>query len=558
MTHSPEDAAISTPEDASQADETTSAKTAAELKPQPAWLYWVLPSIADIIFLALLCTVVFRPIGTGLLGDADTGWHIRNGENILATHIVPRTDPFSYTKAGQPWFAWEWLYDAGIAEVHHLAGLNGVALLTLILVCGTFAFLFQLILRRSGNLLCSVLLTLLAAGASQVHLLARPHVFSWLFCVLWLEILYRFEEGKTRLLLWLPPLMLLWVNIHGAFILGLALLGIFGCGALWRYLTAWRKEDLRKMGQLTAVALVCLAVTLLTPYGYQLHVHVYQYLSSSFLMNSIGEFQSPNFHLQGMGYFELIILLAFAGIAVAWKRLSVIDLLLVLFSLHAGLFAGRNIPIAANFMSLALAHIMASAISPVTGAETRPKWITALLETLNGVSESMKGMETQFKGHLLVIFIMGCVTAVALNSGKIRVTQVMNTAFSEKDFPVQATEFLAQKGVHSDLFSTDAWSGYLIYKLYPGIRLFFDDRHDFYGEAFIKEYVEASGGGPHWRQILDKYHVQWVLMPADSPLVSLLRVSPDWKEEYSDKISVILSRRSVASAPASTAIQPGK
>jgi len=221
-------------------------------KPPPAWAFWLLPSIADFIFLALMCTVVFRPIGSGLLGDADTGWHIRNGQRILATHLVTRSDPFSYTKAGQPWFAWEWLYDVTIAAIHQAAGLNGVLLFTLILACGTLALLFQLLLKRSNNLVVAGCLTLFASGASQVHLLARPHVVSWLFSLLWLEILYRFTEGKSGPfnsppLVWLPPLMVVWVNVHGGFILGLVMLGIFGCGLLWRYLSAWNPEDLRKI-----------------------------------------------------------------------------------------------------------------------------------------------------------------------------------------------------------------------------------------------------------------------------------------------------------------------
>src|SRR6266513_1632803 len=97
---------------------------------QPSWIRWVLPSFADIIFLALTGILAFTSAGGSLLGDADTGWHIRNGEFILATRSVPHTDLFSYTRAGQPWFAWEWLYDAAIAGIHHFAGLNGLVLFT--------------------------------------------------------------------------------------------------------------------------------------------------------------------------------------------------------------------------------------------------------------------------------------------------------------------------------------------------------------------------------------------------------------------------------------------
>ena len=185
-------------------------------------------------------------MSAALLCDADTGWHIRNGEFILATRSVPQTDSFSYTKAGQPWYAWEWLYDVVIGAIHHVAGLNGVVLFTALVIAGTFALLFRFVLRRSGSFAAALSLTLLAAAAAQIHMLARPHVLSWLFTLLWVEALYRFEEGKRSALLWLPPLMLLWVNVHGGFILGLVLLVLFGCAQLWNYLAAPSAENRQK------------------------------------------------------------------------------------------------------------------------------------------------------------------------------------------------------------------------------------------------------------------------------------------------------------------------
>ena len=111
-----------------------------------------------------------------LLGDADIGWHIRNGQQIARTHILPRTDSFSSTMAGKPWYAWEWLYDWGIGFVHHRAGLNGVVFLTALVIALTFTLLFRMQLLRSVNLLVAVVLLLLAASASTIHFLARPHV----------------------------------------------------------------------------------------------------------------------------------------------------------------------------------------------------------------------------------------------------------------------------------------------------------------------------------------------------------------------------------------------
>jgi cytochrome b subunit of formate dehydrogenase len=506
------------------------------------WLRWVLPSFTDLFFIVILCLLAFSPMSAALLRDADIGWHIRSGELILVSHAIPRTDPFSYTKQGEAWCAWEWMYDVAIAAIHHASGLNGVVLFTAVIISATFALLFQFVLQRSGNLVVAGSLTLLAIAAAQVHMLARPHVLSWLFTLLWVETLCRFEDGERSALLWLPPLMLLWANVHAGFILGLGLLGVFAIGCIWSALTAPREGDRKKITQLAAIFTVCLLTTLLTPYGCKLHVHVYQYLSNSFLMNNIDEFTSPNFHLAVYGYFELFILLVIAGAAFGRDQLRPTGLLLLLFSLHAGLYAVRNIPIAAIIMSLVLGPLLTLAISPRPNRQSRPRWLRFLLDTGQGISVSMTRLERQLHGHVLALVTVAASVALVLNGGRVSSKQTVAVHFDEKAFPVKATQFIAQRDIRDHLFSTDAWSGYLIYKLYPRTRVYLDDRHDFYGDAFIKEYAKAFLGTRQWREPLDRYQVNWVLMPTDSPLSSLLRESRDWRIDYDDGLAMVFSR----------------
>jgi hypothetical protein len=509
-------------------------------------LHWVLPSFCDLFFLVLLIMLAFSPLSAGLLRDPDTGWHVRSGELIWAARRMPRSDPFSYTLHGQPWYAWEWMYDLVIAAIHHVSGLNGVVLFTATVIGCTFALLFRFILRRSGNLVVAVFLTLLAIAAAQVHMLARPHVLSWLFTLLWIENLCRFEDGQRAALLWLPPLMLLWVNVHGGFVLGLGLLGVFAAGSILTALTSPREGDRQRIVQLVTVLLLCGLATLATPYGYRLHVHVYQYLSNHFLMDNIDEFTSPNFHLPVYEYFELFLLLVIAGAMFARERITATGLLLLLFSLHAGLYAVRNIPISALIMSLVLGPVLTAAICPESAARSCPQWLRGLLAMGHSISESMASLERQFRGHVLAGVVMAASAALVLNGGRVFSRQIVAAKFDEKMLPVRAAEFVAQRGIHDRLFSTDTWSSYLIYRLYPGTKVYFDDRHDFYGEAFVKEYAKAFLGTRQWREPLDKYQVQWVLMPTDSPLSSLLREDHEWRVDYDDGLAMIFSRESTA------------
>ena len=135
-------------------------KVSAESR-EPAWVRWVVPSVGDVLFVALLGLLVFTNLSTRLLGDAGIGWHIRTGQLILSTHSVPHVDPFSSSMHGQPWFAWEWLYDVLAGWLESTAGLNGVVLFTALIIAAVFSWTFRLLVWRGTNALLALVLVLL-------------------------------------------------------------------------------------------------------------------------------------------------------------------------------------------------------------------------------------------------------------------------------------------------------------------------------------------------------------------------------------------------------------
>ncbi len=300
----------------------------------PGWVRVALPSAADLIFVGLLSVLVFTPLSVRLLGDAGIGWHIRTGQQILATHSIPRVDAFSSTMAGRPWFAWEWLYDVVVGQLEALLGLNGAVWLTAVAIAAVFAWTFRLLMLRGTNIFNALAMVLLAVSASTIHFLARPHVLSWLFTLVWFWILDSSERegvggtgrGRMRRIWLLPLLMLPWVNVHGGFLVGFVLLGIYFLATARSWFQAREghiEEALRKiadgkrLGSLAAVGLLCGAASLVNPYGWKLYGHVYSYLSNRFLMDHIEEFQSPNFHGAAQKCFLALLLITLA--ILAWK-----------------------------------------------------------------------------------------------------------------------------------------------------------------------------------------------------------------------------------------------
>src|SRR5271169_3578205 len=199
-------------------------------QPKSSALRFLLPSVRDLIFIFLFWSLLAGPLSNRPLGDADIGWHIRTGERILATHSLPRTDSFSSTMQGQPWFAWEWLYDILLGILHQACGLNGVVWLCALFVAAIFALLLlSQLLHRGAGLLLAIVLMLLAEAAAAIHLYARPHIVSWLLTLTWFVALACWEQGNAPPWLhWFFPVsMVLWVNLHGGWLLGVTLLAIY-------------------------------------------------------------------------------------------------------------------------------------------------------------------------------------------------------------------------------------------------------------------------------------------------------------------------------------------
>ncbi len=544
---------------------------------RPSWVLWVVPSVGDLIFAALLGLLAFSTLSVRLLGDAGIGWHIRTGQMILATHVIPRVDPFSATAFSattgrawfaRAWFAWEWLYDVLVGWLDHAAGLNGVVLFTALVVAVVFAWTFRLLLRRGTNILLALLLVLLAASAAMIHFLARPHVVSWLFTVAWFWILdsseisccasdsksFATSEPKLRRvrMLWLlPPLMLVWVNVHGGFLVGFVLLAIYWCSATWRWLrpTGDRFDDVlrqiragRLVRVLTLAGIVSALATLVNPYGIYLHVHIYHYLTNRFLMNHINEFQSPNFHYVAQKCFAGLLLLTLVALAVKKRAAGparVSQALVVLFAVYSGLYASRNIPVSSLLLILVIGPWLSEAMERFRGWRRGGRGFAS-----PQFLQRMEAIEFSLRGHLWPVAMVALTCWIAVHGGKLGAKPLMDAHFDAKRFPVAAVNYLEaqDKDVQGPLVAPDEWGGYLIYRLYPRVRMVIDDRHDFYGEAFLKSYLKMVHVEPGWQDFLQQSRAHCVVVPKNSALANILDETAGWRGIYSDDVATAFVR----------------
>ncbi len=515
-----------------------------------AALRFLLPSARDIIFVFLFWSLLVGTLSKLPLADPDIGWHIRTGEQILITHTLPRTDPYSSTMHGQPWFAWEWLYDLVLGILHRLCGLNGVVWLCAVVVASSFTILLAQLVKRGTGLLLAIVLMLLAECAATIHLFARPHVVSWLFVLLWFIALERWEQGGApRWLLWFFPVsMLLWVNLHGAWIFGLVLLAIYLLAAA---VESWRSRD--EFAALTAAQrarkmawcwIGSAIATFVNPFGWRLHSHIYSYLADRYLMSRIDEFRSPNFHFWPGRCFGIILVLAVLALASRRRSLRLSHLLVLLLAVYAGLLSARNLPVSSMLLVLVTGPMLWENFASLASGPGAWGWMRTRIAGMVEFSDGMGAQELQLRGHLWAVVCVMAALVLCLQGGRLGSSQLIHAQFDPKSVPVAAADFLQKEASAEPVFSTDTWGGYLIYRLYPRRQVVIDDRHDLYGADRVRQLLVLLQGEPGWRQVLDNLHVRTVLLPADSTLASLLRELPqEWSLEYEDQLAVVFERR---------------
>jgi len=489
-----------------------------------------------------------------LLGDGDTGWHLRTGEWILAHGRVPDRDIFSFTRSGQPWFAWEWLWDLLFGWLHLHAGMAAVALGSSLVLALTFALLFRMARRRSDALV-ALALTLVAAAGSAGHWLARPHLFTMLFTVVFYSILdgggerTGGESGIPRRLWLLPPLMLLWTNLHGGFFIGILLIAACAAGQFAVLLRetgeGGRSQALRRGRGYLLVAAGCGAATFVNPYGYRLHAHILAYLADGFYRGNIMEFQSLNFQSGQARYFEILLA---AGAAAAFVRLRqgrlVWPLLFAVWA-HWALYSARNVEI---FVLLAAAPA-AELVSGVLRRLPAMRLAGWLRRRLQGLAECTREWNACDRGPRWHVASAAAILALAALLYAPQPPSACRAAYDPKSFPVAAAGRLERAGLFGGVFTEDLWGGYLIYREYPRGRVFIDGRSDFYGAEFAGKYIQAMGAQAGWERYLSRYRVETVLLPPDAPLAGALRQSGAWHLIYDDGVALIFRAARAAPLP---------
>jgi len=311
-------------------------------------------------------------------------------------------------------------------------------------------------------------------------------------------------------------LMLLWVNLHAGFALGLALIVLF-------VVMAGLDGEWKRIKPLLLTLTVCVAIVPLNPNGFRMFSYPFETLSAPAMQGFIEEWFSPDFHQFRFLPLAALILATFSAMALSPTRPRRGELFALVSLSFAALRSGRHIPIFAIFAAPLFAKYLAHWISAQTSS----------LITLRSATATGSNIVLTLALLLLPTFII--VQRVGYFSSSV-------ASYEAQKFPVGAVDFIAKQEAVGPIFNDYNWGGYLIWKLYPGRKVFIDGRADVYGDAFIFEYLRTYGGERGWRDTLDRFGIQTVLIQPNSALTTLLREDKGWRKVFEDEQAVVFAR----------------
>ena len=498
----------------------------------PPARHW-LPSIPATVFVGILAVVIFGFQEPLLNSDGDLARHLRHGEWMLQHHALITADPFSYTRAGQPFVGFEYGSQLLYTLAHRLGGLAGVTVLAALLIASAYTLLARFMLRRGVEPFLAGIVVAAAMISGMGHWLARPHLMTMVAVPLLLELLM--PTGRWRL--WpFAILFAVWVNLHGGFVYGLVVIGMFltaACGeAIRTRASLVHSTEVRRYGSAFVVAAVS---ALANPWGVGVYRHIVAMFGDRYIIDHTGEFASPDFHDPASKLFLLVLLAVLTAGFFSRRRPAWITVIVVAAGTYFALVHQRN------------ATLFGLTALPLVALHLDPEW-----RALPFLRRLRTGFEAGSATANTVGWVAGAAAlAILLGTahGRLGGRDLLGNSFSAQRLPVAAVDAARSAKLSGRVFSDFGWGGYLLYA-WPEQKVFIDGGTDFYGGDLMRDYSIIRAVRPGWQDLLRSWNISVMVVRPGAPIASELTQDHGWTYWYCDKTAVVLLRGdATASAP---------
>jgi len=472
---------------------------------------------ARAILIGLLCAVaafICMRGADGAVADPDVGWHLRTGEWILQHHTFPHVDPFSRVAGGSPWQAYSWLFDLILLKAWTWMGLRGLLVFTAGMMTLIAAAVYHLLSRLQADFTQRAALTIAVTFCLSRMSTPRPWLFTILLFALEMDILmHTRREGKSRELLWLPPMFMLWANIHIQFVDGLLVLGVAAVEPLLR---RWWKSEMKSVParNLWLTLGACAAAVCLNPYGPGIYKIAWQMGSQAGVLDTVSEMMALPFRTPA-DFVLLFLAMAAAGVLFRYRQLNPFETMMLALAAVLSFRSRRDLWVMAITAGAILAVGLPARAEKQDG-EKQPAWAGAL----------------------------AAFTAIAGFAASVLLLHVSNVRLGKllaEKMPVQAVEVVKNRNYKGALFNTYDWGGFLIWNLREPVSM--DGRAALYGDKAIERSRDTWGGGAKWASDPDLRSAGVVIAPDGAALTQLLRTDPRFDLAYEDKVAAVFVAR---------------
>ena len=485
-----------------------------------------------------LVVLVIVIADSGQMTDTDLWGHVRFGQAVVAHKHLILNDPYSYSAFGHRWDNHEWLTEFVMAASYNALGVVGLKLWKFACVAATM-LLVAVGLAETGASPTIQLNTLtVVAVATMPQMEFRPQLFTFLLVAAMLTLLARHNYRGEAPLWLLIPMMALWANLHGGFIVGIAILAI--------YAAVTAIDDLingagfrRGMG-LNALTIVALASTMVTPYGRDTWRPVLRALRNPMTRIAVTDWQPLGFALMRQWQAHP------AGVI---YMLCGIGMILAFLATFALVLRGGDLPLVAIAAVLSMAAITAVRNLPIAVIAcalpvARHSSLLILRRRERASEEAVKALHQPERSAVSPWLALAVAVMLAIRGGifspRLRV---------DKPYPVGAVAFMQQHDLRGNILGDFDWGEYLIWHAAPGSKVFIDGRYDtVYPYSVIAQYIDFYFNRTGARSVLTAYPHDFILIPPASGAFALMQRQSDWKLIYHDADSALFARSNASAA----------
>ena len=517
--------------------------------------FWAAFAARGLLILLLFVVFVAAVFVAGAsLHDPDTCWLLALGKRIVETSALPASDPYSYTMALFPerkFVLYQWLTEVFFYLSYKAMDLTGLLLLAATVLTAAFVSLPLAFARKIGMPgTFAVVGTILTLMTAFFHFLCRPEIFSYLLLSVYISMTHFLLRGRKiekldfTAVTAFGALMLLWCNLHSAFVLGLLYLFVFTLVTTLADFIADKRLSAHNQTIILCfiVAFLC---TFTNPYG----AGLWQYLPTLF-------FTPLNKHIIELRpiaakdflewtYYPFFILLGSTLLFTARALKAKIDPTSlgsprgqVIFSAIAiicwgiaGFCSRRLIPFAAVHLFAEGGYLLA--LLRAQKQDSGPSFWQSVDRKLDA-SYQPQG----FMWFATIAVLAGI--GVYFVSSRIPEAVVLPQSGGAFKAPFKAIEAIEKEKPHGNLFNHPQFGDVMIWKMSEPPKLFIDTRFDMYGAEIVDNYQTLYAAKPGWEHLMQRYRIAWVFVQPDAPIAKHLLAQQGWKVLYEDKTSIVL------------------